>query len=261
MMKSKVVLVRCGSYEYGSVKDAVEKGISLLGGAGQFVNKDEEIVLKVNLLVGDAADKCVTTHPMVFRAVAEVIKAAGANVKFGDSPSIGSPVAASRKAGLLEIANDLEIGLADFENSEEIYFDKGIQNKKFSIARGVEHADGIISLPKMKTHALERFTGCIKNQFGCVVGMRKGEFHVKLSNAHDFGKMLVDLNNYIHPRLYVMDGIMAMEGNGPRGGKPRAMNVLLFSSDPVALDATACRMIGLDPEFVPTTLYLSLIHI
>jgi ferredoxin len=62
----------------------------------------------------------------------------------------------------------------------------------------------------------------------------------------------VDLNALLAPRLYVMDGIVAMEGNGPRGGSARPMKVLLFSADPVALDATVCRMIDIDPEFVPT---------
>jgi len=87
-----------------------------------------------------------------------------------------------------------------------------------------------------------------------VVGMLKGEFHVKLPDATDFARMLVDLNSCVKPRLYIMDGIMAMEGNGPRGGDPRPLNVLLFSTDPVALDATACRIINLDPLYVPTTL-------
>ena len=82
--------------------------------------------------------------------------------------------------------------------------------------------------------------------------MLKGEYHVKLPDAWDFGKMLVDLNRFINPRLYIMDGIEAMEGNGPRSGRPRKMNMLLFSSDPVALDATVLRLIGLNPEYVPT---------
>ena len=80
----------------------------------------------------------------------------------------------------------------------------------------------------------------------------KGEFHVKLSSAIDFARMLVDLNAFLKPRLYVMDGIIAMEGNGPRGGKAKPMKVLLFSADPVALDATVCRMVDIDPEFIPT---------
>ncbi len=48
-------------------------------------------------------------------------------------------------------------------------------------------------------------------------------------------------------------GIMAMEGNGPRSGTPKKLGVLLFSSDPIALDAVACKIINLDPAFVPTS--------
>jgi Pyruvate/2-oxoacid:ferredoxin oxidoreductase delta subunit len=64
--------------------------------------------------------------------------------------------------------------------------------------------------------------------------------------------MLVCLDLYIRPRLYIVDGIIAMQGNGPRGGDPVNMNVLLFSKDPVALEAVICRLIDLNPEFVPT---------
>ena len=253
-MKSKVALVRCNSYEIEEVRMAVSKGLDLIGGAGSFVKKGEKILLKVNLLVGEVPEKCVNTHPMVFKAVAELFTAEGSIVQYGDSPGFGSPHAAAKKAGIAEVAEELKLEPADFKDGREVFFEQGNQNKSFYIAKGVLDADGLISLPKLKTHALERFTGAIKNQFGCVVGMRKGEFHVKLPDATDFARMLVDLNSFVKPRLYIMDGIMAMEGNGPRGGTPRAMNVLLFSTDPVALDATASRMINLNPLVVPTTL-------
>ena len=190
----------------------------------------------------------------MFKAVAEEFAAQGAVLQYGDSPGFGATGAAAKKAGIADVAEALNIELADFKEGRDVFFEEGSQNKKFNLANGVLDADGLISLPKMKTHGLERFTGAVKNQFGCVVGMRKGEFHVKLPDATDFARMLVDLNSYIKPRLYVMDGVMAMEGNGPRGGTPRAMNVLLFSTDPIALDATASRMINLNPLFVPTTL-------
>ena len=64
--------------------------------------------------------------------------------------------------------------------------------------------------------------------------------------------MLVCLNLYIRPQLYIVDGIMAMEGNGPHNGDLDKLNVLLFSTDPIALDATMCRIIDLNPEFVLT---------
>jgi uncharacterized protein (DUF362 family) len=111
----------------------------------------------------------------------------------------------------------------------------------------------MVNLPKLKTHPLVRFTGAVKNQFGCIPGLLKSQYHVKLPDPYDFANMLVDLNTLVKPRLCVMDGIMAMEGNGPKSGRPQKMSVLLFSSDPIAIDATACRIIDLDPDVVPTS--------
>jgi uncharacterized protein (DUF362 family)/Pyruvate/2-oxoacid:ferredoxin oxidoreductase delta subunit len=249
---SKVALIRCESYDYGTVLQAVRRGIGLLGGMGAFVKKNQKVLLKPNLLVGDAPEKCVTTHPSVFKAVAELAISAGAAVSFGDSPGFGSTAAAAKRAGLLSVAEAIGVALADFKAGTEIFYDEAAQNKRFTIARAVIESDVIISLPKLKAHAFEKFTGCVKNQFGCIPGILKGEYHIKLPDANDFARMLVDLNNFIKPALYVMDGIQAMEGNGPRGGTPRHMGLLLFSTDPIALDATVCRLINLDPEFVPT---------
>ena len=125
------------------------------------------------------------------------------------------------------------------------------RTREFVIANGTLDCDGIISLPKLKTHG-RRMTGCVKNQFGCIPGALKGEFHVKLASAIDFARMLVDLNSFLKPRLYVMDGIIAMEGKTHLGGKARPMKGL-FSTDPIALDATVCSLIDIDPEkFIPT---------
>ena len=249
---SDVAIISCGSYEDAEVQAAVERGISLLGGAGKFVQPDEKILLKLNWLSGDPPEKCVTTHPAVFRAVARVFQSAGAKISYGDSPGFQSPESAAKKTGAAEVADQLNIPLADFHEGKEVHFAEGHQNKKFIISNAVLESDGVISLPKMKTHAFQRVTGAIKNQFGCIPGALKGEFHVKMPSAYDFAKMLIDLNTFVHPRLYIMDGIMAMEGNGPRGGDPRKMNVLLLSTDPIALDATMCRLMNLDPALVLT---------
>ncbi len=248
----KVVLVRCETYDNDTVKNAIERGLALLGGAAKYAKEGEKILLKPNLLVADPPEKGVTTNPAVFKAVAEAFIATGAEVAYGDSPAMGNTKNAAKKSGLMEVAQRLNIDLADFKTGEEIFFKNGIQNKKFVIAKGVLESDGIISLPKFKTHGLERLTCCVKNQFGCIPGLLKGEFHLKLSDAFEFGKMLVDLNRFVNPRLYIVDGIHAMEGNGPRGGTIRPMNLIAFSEDPIALDATLCRLINLAPEYVPT---------
>ena len=252
MKKSKVVLLPCQSYDPAVVERVVRQGIELLGGVEQFAKANEKILLKPNLLGARAPEKCVTTHPAVFQAVAKIFRRVACALSYGDSPSLGSPLAVARKAGIAAAATELSIPMANFAEGKEIYFEKGFQNRRFKIAQGVLESDGLISISKLKTHGFQKFTGALKNQFGCVPGMLKGEFHVKLPDPGDFAKMLLDLNRLVAPRLYIMDGIRAMEGNGPSGGDPIAMNVLLFSTDPIALDATVCRMIDCDPEFVPT---------
>jgi len=249
---STVALIKCNGYDESLVKRAVQRGIDLLGGAKKFSRKGEKILLKPNLLVAEVPQKCVTTHPAVFKAVAEVFQSTGARISVGDSPAMGNGHRAAKKSGILEIAERIGVPLADFKTGVEVFYKDGKQNRKFIIAKAVTEADGVISLPKLKPHAFERLTGAVKNQFGCIPGVLKGEYHVKLPDAFDFAKMLVDLDRYVNPRLYIMDGILAMEGNGPRGGTPKKMNVLLFSTDPVALDATACRLIDLQPAYVPT---------
>lgn len=247
---STVAIVRCDSYEQAEVQKAVNRGLNLLGGAEAFVKPCETILLKPNLLIGRSPERVVTTHPTIFRAVSEALQAAGATLTYGDSPGFGKPHTAAHKAGLLDIARELDIPLADFTHGDTVSFPEGRQNKQFTIARGVLSADGIVSLPKMKAHGLTRMTGAIKNQFGCIPGPLKAEFHARLPMAELFSQMLVDLNRLLKPRLFIMDGIVAMEGNGPQNGTPRPMNVLLLSSDPVALDSTVCQMIALNPKLV-----------
>lgn len=251
---SDVVVVRCDRYEDSAVRAAVERGVSLLGGTKRFVQSGERILLKPNWLSGDPPEKCVTTHPAVFRAVAELFFDAGAVLSYGDSPGFQPPETAAKKTGCAEVADALHIPLADLRSGREVHYPEGRQNKKFSIAGAVLDSDGIISLPKMKTHAFQRVTGAVKNQFGCIPGTLKSEFHVKIPDALAFARMLIDLTACIRPRLYVMDAVQAMEGNGPRGGTPRQMNAILLSTDPVALDAVMCRLMNLDPALVLTNL-------
>lgn len=250
-MISRVAVTRCESYDEAKVRTAVRKGIELLGGVSVFARPGEKILLKPNLLAGDKPNKAVTTHPSVFKAVGEIFKESGAAVLYGDSPGKGNPERIARLAGIKEVADALEIALADFRTPVKVSYPEALLAKQLSPAAGVLDADGIISLPKMKTHGFTRITGAVKNQFGCLPGLQKSEFHVKMPDIFDFSRVLVDINTYLKPRLYIMDGIVAMEGNGPRGGEPVEMNVLLFSSDPVALDAVFCRLIDLKPEYVP----------
>lgn len=252
MNKSRVALIKCDTYDDEQVYEAVQAGVNLLGGIHSFVRDGEKIVIKPNVLVGAAPEKCISPHPSVFRAVGIMLKKANAIISYGDSSIFGKCEANMRRARLKKVADALGIMLADFDKGKTVTHDKALLNKRFVLANGVIEADGLVSLSKLKTHGLTRFTGAIKNQFGCIPGFHKTQFHVRIADPYKFATMLVDLNTLIKPRLCIMDGIMSMEGNGPRSGKTKKLGVLLFSGDPVALDAIACKIINLNPEYVPT---------
>jgi uncharacterized protein (DUF362 family)/ferredoxin len=252
MNHSTVALIRCNSYEPAQVQQAIVRGLSLLGGIERFIGPAERIVLKPNLLYGAEPAKCVTTHPAVFEAVALACQGAQRTLCYGDSSAPIATAASLRKCGIDEVGQRLGLQRIDCEIPRSVPFEQGRALKRLVLAEQILACDGLISIAKCKTHNLTLFTGAIKNQYGCVPGMSKGRYHTQFPDVVDFSRLLVDINHYLKPRLYIMDAIIAMEGNGPGSGTPRALNALLLSSDPVALDATACRIIGLPPHFVPT---------
>jgi|WetSurMetagenome_2_1015567.scaffolds.fasta_scaffold00108_43 uncharacterized protein (DUF362 family)/Pyruvate/2-oxoacid:ferredoxin oxidoreductase delta subunit len=253
---SKVAVVSCDSYDRETVRAAVRRAISLMGGLSAVARPDETILVKPNALVGAHPDRCITTHPSVFGAVCECLAEHGCRVTYGDSPALyegwGRCEGALRKAGFAAAAEELGIGCADFANGKQVKNAGSGSHRLFVIANGVLAADGVVSLPKLKTHGLTRITGAIKNQYGCVPGAHKGQYHAAAPDVHGFSRLLAAITAFIKPRLYVMDAVIAMEGNGPMNGSPRKVGAILASCDPVALDTVACRLVNLDPRFVPT---------
>ena len=98
----------------------------------------------------------------------------------------------AKRAGLVDVAEELSIPFADFSDGRQISFPEGELIKQWFFANGVLDADGLVSVSKMKTHGLTRMTGAVKNQFGCMPGIRKGEFHARMPDDDRFAQMLVD---------------------------------------------------------------------
>jgi uncharacterized protein (DUF362 family)/Pyruvate/2-oxoacid:ferredoxin oxidoreductase delta subunit len=252
MHHSTVALIRCSSYEPQAVQHALARGLALLGGIEQFIGPAERIVLKPNLLYGAEPAKCVTTHPAVFEAVALACQGAQHHLCYGDSSAPIATAASLRKTGIDEVGQRLGLERLNCDTPRSVSFEQGRALKRLVLSEQIMACDGLISIAKCKTHNLTLFTGAIKNQYGCVPGLSKGHYHTQFPDVQEFAQLLVDINRFLKPRLYILDAIIAMEGNGPGSGTPRALNALLLSSDPVALDATACRIIALPPEYVPT---------
>ncbi|MBR5538395.1 MAG: DUF362 domain-containing protein [Clostridia bacterium] len=248
---AKVALVKCDSYS--DAPEAVAKAIDLIGGVDKVASREEKLLLKPNFLTKCPPEKACTTHPEVFRGVAEYLQKNGyTNLFYGDSQGHGDLNAIAKESGVGAVADELNIPLADFFGGRSVPFPEGRTANEFVIANGIVECDGIINVCKMKTHMLERITGAQKNIFGCVFGLNKGAAHVKYPSASSFAKMLADLNLLLKPRLHIMDGVMAMEGNGPQSGTPKKMGVILASTDSVALDTVFASLVYLDPLLVPT---------
>ncbi|RCW49203.1 MULTISPECIES: DUF362 domain-containing protein [unclassified Halanaerobium] len=252
----KVSLKKCDSYNREKIKNSLDILIDNLGGWEQYIKKGKRVLLKTNLLMGKDPDQAVTTHPEILRAVGIKVKSLGAEVVIGDSP--GGPFnenllkRAYKKSGIYEMA--AEEGFELNYNTEEktVEFKDGKIIKSFVLGEYVLNADFIINLPKLKTHGLTMYTGAVKNLFGCIPGVLKAEYHLKMPNVDDFSRMLNDLALLVKPGLTIMDGIIGMEGDGPSSGEPRNFKYLLASESPFYLDRVAVEILGINPlEEVP----------
>ena len=248
---TKVALARCGSYARNEVESAVRKCLNELGGLGRFVQPGQKVLVKPNLLAAEPPERGVDTHPEVVRAVLKELLAIGAKPLVGDSPGLGSLVRVAQKAGVTQVCRELGVPLGVFTKEIEVKAPHGKILKSFPLVEEIAQVDAVINLPRVKTHGLTRLTGAVKNLFGCVAGLRKGEMHFRLQHADVFHEMLIDLALTIKPVLNIVDGVMAMEGAGPRNGRLRFMGLIIAGADPFAVDATIARLVGLAPAAVP----------
>lgn len=222
-----------------------------LGGMEKFVSKGDRVLLKVNLLSAAVPSKAVTTDPAVVEAVAKAVIDAGGVPYIGDSP--GGPFSkfwlgrAYKASGFKELADRLGIDLNYDTGSREVDMPKGQVLKRSPICNYILDADRIIALPKIKTHGLMVMTLATKIMYGAIPGLTKGKYHVQFMKRPDFANMLLDILTVVKPALYVMDGIIGMDRNGPGSGRPVKIGAMLASSNPYAMDLSVCKAVGVEP--------------
>jgi uncharacterized protein (DUF362 family) len=119
--------------------------------------------------------------------------------------------------------------------------------KELYLPRTVLEADFVVSMPKLKTHHWAGVTLSLKNMFGIVPGSCYGWPKNTLHWA-GLTHSILDINSTIRPDFAIVDGIVAMEGNGPIQGDAKPCGLLVVGDDPVAVDATCVRIMGLLPE-------------
>jgi len=248
---SQVYAVSCQSYEREEVFRAVED----LFEKGDFVTtlrqKGKKILLKPNLLSSQPPEKAVTTHPVVVEAVIRVLKDAGFLLEVGDSPAVEDVMSVMKKTGLEDVLRRYGVKVANVKETVVVDHPQGKVVRRFEVVKAFVDNDMVISLPKLKTHTQMFYTGAIKNLFGLVQGLQKSRFHFQFPERERFARMIVDLYEMVAPVMSLMDGIVAMEGEGPQGGDPKQVGVLLASCDTLALDVLAAELIGYRVEDIP----------
>lgn len=253
-MDSRVSLTRCRGYE--EVEKSVHDALGLLGGIENFIQPGDNVVIKPNLVAKKKPKEAVTTNPAFLHAVIQEVEAAGGRVTIAESP--GGAYHASLLKGLyagcgIDKAIEGTNAVLNYDTSfSEVAFEEGHTIKNFPIIQPILDADVIISLPKLKTHAMTSYTGAVKNLFGVIPGTYKAEYHFRLNDRAPFCSMLVDLCECVKPTLSIMDGVWGMEGNGPTAGKNRFIGLVLASANSHALDLVACDLIGYAPDEVDT---------
>ena len=252
---SDVAVYGCSEYDYEKVKEILKKEIDNLGGIEKFVSAGETVILKPNLVMKMTPDKAATTHPTIVRAVAEIVKEAGAKPLIAESP--GGPFNEMllkpiyKSCGITEAAELAGAELNVNTDTREVSFPEGKLLKRITVMDALMKADKVINLCKLKTHGMVKMTGAVKNNFGVVPGTMKAEYHLNRSNITDFANALIDICLFAHPVLNITDAIMCMEGSGPTGGSPRFVGALIASADPFASDIVGAHMLNIPPNEIP----------
>jgi uncharacterized protein (DUF362 family) len=214
----------------------------------------KRVVLKPNL-VEYHRDKVINTNPNVIAAVIELCQREGAaEVLVAEGPGHCRNVEhLARASGLGEVLAHYGVRLVDLNHDEPMKCLNlgrltGLDHLFFS--RTVATAEVLISLPKLKTHHWAGATLSLKNLFGTLPGIcygwPKNELHWRgIDNS------IVDIALTRAPDLAIVDGIVAMEGDGPLNGTPKELGALVMGCDALAVDATCCRLMRLDPEQLP----------
>lgn len=240
------VFIRKASYEYNSLKRTIFELLDKA--AGEKIKAHSRVVLKPNLLGGAPPEKAMVTHPLVIRAVAEYVIEKGARPQISDSPATAEFEKVLKESGIIQALEGLPVDLLEFKKSVAVETVKPFN--KLEIAEDAVKADVLINLPKLKTHSQMLMTLAVKNLFGCVVGIKKPEWHFRAGIDRElFAKLLVLIYAAIKPGITILDGILAMEGQGPgRNGTPRELGILMASESAPAIDSAVCRVIGLQPR-------------
>lgn len=248
-----VSLKRCLDYDKDVLKESFLSAFADIGFDPETF-RFNRVALKPNILMPVKPEKCVITHPVFFRAAAELVKDYNGYPVLIESPNFFALETTLKKVGYQSIVDELRIEVADIYLTEVLHYEKGNVYKHIEISKAFFDVDMILNLPKLKTHAFTHMTAAVKNLFGTIPGMRKSKMHMRLPSQMEFSEFLLDLYGGLQfgfetqkPMVVLMDAVMGLEGEGPGpSGSPRHIGAVIVSEDAISADYAAALITGLD---------------
>lgn len=208
----------------------------------------KSVLIKPNILGGFPPEKGVTTNPLLVKAVLrEILRRGAGELVVGDNPGIGGyggNIRAGMDSGIAPVCGEHFINLGDNPVKTPI---KSRFVDWVHISKKVLTSDVIINLPRFKTHTLTQLTGGIKNTFGYIPGGMKAWLHTRGVGSKNFSELMVDIFALRPPNLTIVDGLTAMEGEGPSSDKLRPLGLLIASKNAVSTDAVMAKIMNVSP--------------
>jgi uncharacterized protein (DUF362 family) len=255
MTKSVVSIVRASSRSrYEAVSEAVRRAIDLAGGLSEIVSAGDSVLIKPNLVAPFGPESGACTNPMVCRAIADVVREAGAEAVIAESSSVGED---TEKVFAIMGYDELRSAgyrIVDLKTQGgkvvHVPVPKGLVMSSISTWELVSQADVIISVPVLKTHDQAELTLSLKNLKGLETDAEKRELH-----RRGVFPGVSDLARAFRPQFAVVDALLGQEGLGPVFGLPVELGLILAGRDLVAVDAVASAIAGFRPDEIPTSVF------
>ena len=254
--RASVFIASVSSYD-SDLEESIRRGFRELGVGREWI-RGKSVMLKPNLVEPDPGVPHANTNPAVICAVAEVLRSLDAREVFvaEGQANFRDSYYVLEQSGLGEKLERAGLPFVDLNHDEVFAVPNRMRRtsiREFFLPHSLRRAELVISLPKMKTHHWAGVTLSMKNLFGLLPGICYG-WPKNVLHYAGIPESILDVTAVIQPHLAIVDGIVGMEGDGPLMGNPKASGVLVMGRNLPAVDATAARLMGVNPR---TISYLS----
>lgn len=250
MEKSVVAIVKNQtSPDASRIAEMVDEAVNLLGGMEKFVKKGDYITIKGNFFA-PYPPPVIVDRRVVSALIKALYKAGAGRVVLCEAVSVGTKMGRGQSTafvldelGIKEaaIAAGAEVLCLEDDERVTVKIPDGKSIGEVEYPKCIYDCDVLVNLPCMKTHAMTLVTLGLKNYQGILNDEQKYYAH-----RDDFEQKIVDLQKIRKTNLTLIDGLIAMEGNGAgEHGVPHPMNMLIASSDVVSADSVATACMGI----------------